>query len=265
MNFKNPKGLMLNIALISIIVALIVVGVLLILKADESNFSLAIDSPELIEDCWVTVDGKKAANAEIKAGKKIKIGYGCYPKADNIKVSLSVDDRYDDIVSIKGDTVTALAKGKATINVNVLFPGKLGGKVSMTLPVTVYSKNNDNTSNQSSSPPHLFGNSYLDNASHSTAYNSSNSSSKEKTCDICGKTIVNAFDHELLDCLKHYRCEADAKLSSHGTAACGEHLSCDGEKHELRSCLTHYECDKEFKALSCGHCACEHPSGKPCE
>ena len=263
MKLKITKGLMLNIALAGIILALIIVGVLLILKADEGNFSLAIDTPEFIEDCWVTVDGKKVSNAEIKVGKKIKIGYGCYPEADNIKISVWVDDRYDDIVSIKGDTVTALAKGKATINVDVLFPGKLGGKVCMALPIQAYSKDSDKTSNQSSSPPHLFGNSYLENASGSAAYNSSDSTSKEKNCDICGKTIVNAFDHEPLDCLKHYRCEADAKSSSHGLAACGEHLSCDGKKHELRSCLTHYECDKEYSTLSCGHCSCEH--SKPCE
>ena len=33
----------------------------------------------------------------------------------------------------------------------------------------------------------------MDNVSDSGAYDSSDSTSKEKTCDICGKTIINAF------------------------------------------------------------------------
>ena len=328
MNFKNIKDikdvktLMLKATLVAIILALIVVGVLLLLKANNKiNNSLEIDAPELIEDCWVIVDGKKASSAEIKVGKKIKLGYGSYPETNkDIEMIVSVDEQFSDIVSVKNNTVTGLSKGQATLHVAVLFPGKLGGKVTMVLPVKVYAKkgkSNKPASNQSSKPTSIFGDDFFDKIfSQSNSTSSKNTSSKKtsskktsskkpssissqttsltsseiisstvsdtttsnitssktsdtspqvKTCDACGQTIINLFDHEVLECYNHYRCEPNVDEVSHDLAPCGDHQACDEGNHELRSCLSHFECDAEFSSLPCGHCACEHSAEETCE
>lgn len=267
-NFKNKKNLIIGIIAAILLLAITVITILKLNSGN--NLSLEVDSPELIEDCWVTVDGKKADKAELNIGDKIKIGYDCYPSSGNTtEMIVKIDKNYSDIIAVDKDTVTALDSGNARINVEVLFPGKLGGKVTLTFPIIVDSSNKKTTTNQSSSPPHIFGNSSLNNITSTIVSNTSSSSKKDEICEICGEKIENVFDHELLECLNHYRCELDKNKnedeSLHVMAPCGEHLLCDNKNHELRSCFVHYECNKEFKTLPCGHCSCEHASDKDCK
>ena len=92
MDLKNIKTIALKVALVAIAIALIVVSILLLFNLGGKNKSLEIEAPELIEDCWVLVDGKKATDAKIKVGKKIKLSYGSYPEADkDIRMTVSVD------------------------------------------------------------------------------------------------------------------------------------------------------------------------------
>lgn len=263
-DFKNKKNLIIGIIAAILLLAIIIITILSLNSGN--NLSLEVDSPELIEDCWVTVDGKKATKAELNIGDKIKIGYDCYPASgNNTEMIVKLDEIYSDIIEVKNDTVTALDNGNARINVEVLFPGKLGGKVTLTFPIIVDSKTQKPTTNQSSNPPHIFGNSSLNNIPSSTASNTSSSSKKDKVCKICGQKIDDAFDHEALECLNHYRCEVGNDEALHVMAPCGEHFLCDNKNHELRSCFVHYECDKEFKTLPCGHCSCEHAPDKNCK
>ena len=261
----------LGIIILSIILALSIIVALFVLNSNDNEYSLEIETPELIDDCWVTVNGKKATEANLKIGQKIEIDFGCSPDSGkNTKMLVTLDDKYANILSVKNHTVTALDGGKASVDIEILFPGRMGGKATITLPITVKSKSPKKeekpTASQSSKPQNISSSS---TSSAQTSSVASKPTHKDNNCPACGEGLEKEpFNHELLECLNHRRCEIDKDKSEealHVMAPCGDHLLCDGKNHELRSCFRHYECDKEFTLLPCGHCSCEHNADQPCE